>query len=232
MIGEGNCRAIGGMKIGRGKQSTRRKPDPAPLCPPQIPLDQIRDRTRAAAMGSQWLTASAMARPLRIMNLMVIIEIGEAVDVIWLPQCTLSHSLRFFLHLVSVEATQHIPESVPLSPSDNGLKHLLCRGHWLELVPNPGHSTSTEGIWRVNFQECYILGYDALYPVENQPTFRGKRLLCLQGRRISQEGNEYGAGSSASHIPGGRTVHNCRCESLNTIRKLRGLRERHNENKE
>jgi hypothetical protein len=28
------------MKIGRGNRSTRRKPAPAPLCPPQIPLDQ------------------------------------------------------------------------------------------------------------------------------------------------------------------------------------------------
>jgi hypothetical protein len=27
-----------GMKIGRGNRSTRRKPAPAPLCPPQIPL--------------------------------------------------------------------------------------------------------------------------------------------------------------------------------------------------
>jgi hypothetical protein len=45
MIGEGDCGAIGGMKIGRGNRSTRRKPAPAPLCPPQIPLDQTRDRT-------------------------------------------------------------------------------------------------------------------------------------------------------------------------------------------
>jgi hypothetical protein len=29
---------IGGMKTGRGKRSTRRKPAPAPHCPPQIPL--------------------------------------------------------------------------------------------------------------------------------------------------------------------------------------------------
>jgi hypothetical protein len=29
---------FGGMKIGRGNQSTRRKPAPAPLCLPQIPL--------------------------------------------------------------------------------------------------------------------------------------------------------------------------------------------------
>jgi hypothetical protein len=44
---------FGGMKIGRGNRSTRRKPTPAPLFPPQIPLDQ----TRAAAVGSQRLTA-------------------------------------------------------------------------------------------------------------------------------------------------------------------------------
>jgi hypothetical protein len=31
------------MKIDRGNRSTRRKPAPAPLCPPQIPLDQTRD---------------------------------------------------------------------------------------------------------------------------------------------------------------------------------------------
>jgi hypothetical protein len=34
---DGKCGEIGGMKIGRGKRSTRRKPAPAPLCTPQIP---------------------------------------------------------------------------------------------------------------------------------------------------------------------------------------------------
>jgi hypothetical protein len=53
MIDEGDCGAIGGMKIGRRNRSTRRKPAPAPLCPPQIPYDQ----TRAAAVGGQRLTA-------------------------------------------------------------------------------------------------------------------------------------------------------------------------------
>jgi hypothetical protein len=47
----------GGTKIGWGNRSTRRKPAPAPLYPSQIPLDQTRDRTRAAAVGSQRLTA-------------------------------------------------------------------------------------------------------------------------------------------------------------------------------
>jgi hypothetical protein len=39
MIGEDNCGEIGGMKIGRGNRTTRRKPASAPLCPPQIPHD-------------------------------------------------------------------------------------------------------------------------------------------------------------------------------------------------
>jgi hypothetical protein len=57
MIDESDCGAIGTMKIGRGNRSTRRKPAPAPLCPPQTPHDQTRVRTRAAAVGSQRLTA-------------------------------------------------------------------------------------------------------------------------------------------------------------------------------
>jgi hypothetical protein len=39
MIGDGDCGEIGEIKIGRGNRSTRRKPAPAPLCPPQIPHD-------------------------------------------------------------------------------------------------------------------------------------------------------------------------------------------------
>jgi hypothetical protein len=45
MIDEGDCGAISGMKISRGNRSTRRKPAPAPLCPPEIPHDQTRART-------------------------------------------------------------------------------------------------------------------------------------------------------------------------------------------
>jgi hypothetical protein len=46
---------ISGM-IGRGKQNTRRKPAPVPLCPPQTP-HAARTRTRAVTVGSQQLTA-------------------------------------------------------------------------------------------------------------------------------------------------------------------------------
>jgi hypothetical protein len=49
------CGAVGGMRIGRENRSTRRKPAPTPLWPPQIPHDLTWDRTRAAA----W----AIARP-------------------------------------------------------------------------------------------------------------------------------------------------------------------------
>jgi hypothetical protein len=49
--------AVGGMRIGRRNRSTRRKPAPVPLCPPQIPHDLRWDRTRAAAVESQRLTA-------------------------------------------------------------------------------------------------------------------------------------------------------------------------------
>jgi hypothetical protein len=62
-IGNGDRGAIVGMKIGRGNRSTRRKPAPVPLCPPQIPHYLTRARIRAAAVGSQRLTARSMARP-------------------------------------------------------------------------------------------------------------------------------------------------------------------------
>jgi hypothetical protein len=47
---------IGGMTIGRRNRSTRRKPAPVSLRPPQTP-HATRTRTRAAAVGSQRLTA-------------------------------------------------------------------------------------------------------------------------------------------------------------------------------
>jgi hypothetical protein len=40
------CGAVGGMRIGRGNRSTRRKPAPVPLCPPQIPHDLESDPGR------------------------------------------------------------------------------------------------------------------------------------------------------------------------------------------
>jgi hypothetical protein len=39
VIGDGDCGAVGGMRIGRGNRSTRRNPAPVPLRAPQIPHD-------------------------------------------------------------------------------------------------------------------------------------------------------------------------------------------------
>jgi hypothetical protein len=54
---DGDYGAVGGMRIGRVNRSTRRKPAPVPLCPPQIPHDLTWVRTRAAAVGSRRITA-------------------------------------------------------------------------------------------------------------------------------------------------------------------------------
>jgi hypothetical protein len=39
MIEDDDYGAVGGIRIGRGNRSTRRKPAPVPLCPPQVPHD-------------------------------------------------------------------------------------------------------------------------------------------------------------------------------------------------
>jgi hypothetical protein len=57
------CGVVCGMRMDKGNRSTRRKPAPAPLCPPQIPHDLTRAWTLAAAVGSRRITAWAMARP-------------------------------------------------------------------------------------------------------------------------------------------------------------------------
>jgi hypothetical protein len=57
------CGAVGGMRIGKGNRSIRRKPAPVPLCQPQIPHDLTWIRIRVTAVGSRQLTASAMPRP-------------------------------------------------------------------------------------------------------------------------------------------------------------------------
>jgi hypothetical protein len=68
--------AVGGMRIGRGNRSTRRKPATVPLCPRQISHDLTWDRTRAAAVGSQRLTAWAMERPLKLFAIVLIIRLN------------------------------------------------------------------------------------------------------------------------------------------------------------
>jgi hypothetical protein len=56
-IDDDECGAVGGMRIGMGNHSTRRKPAPMLLSPPQIPHDLNWARTQASAVGSRLLTA-------------------------------------------------------------------------------------------------------------------------------------------------------------------------------
>jgi hypothetical protein len=63
MIDDDECESVAGIRIGRGNRSTRRKPAPAPLCPPQIPHNLTWAWTRAAAVATRRLTVWAMARP-------------------------------------------------------------------------------------------------------------------------------------------------------------------------
>jgi hypothetical protein len=67
MIDDGDCGAIDGMKVGRGNRSTWRLPVPVSFFLPQTPHDLTRAWTQAASVGSQRLTACAMAR-LRILD--------------------------------------------------------------------------------------------------------------------------------------------------------------------
>jgi hypothetical protein len=55
--------SIGGIRIGRGNRSTRRKPAPAPLSHHKSHMTRSGFEPRTAAVGSQRLTAWAMARP-------------------------------------------------------------------------------------------------------------------------------------------------------------------------
>jgi hypothetical protein len=71
---------IGGMMIGRGNRSTRRKPAPVPLCPPQT-THAARTRIRASAVESQRLTAWATARPFLINLIFFLLQILPALSI-------------------------------------------------------------------------------------------------------------------------------------------------------
>jgi hypothetical protein len=63
MIDDDECGTVGGIRIGRGNQSSRKKPAPVPLSRPQISHDLNWDRTWAAAVGNRRLTAWDMVLP-------------------------------------------------------------------------------------------------------------------------------------------------------------------------
>jgi hypothetical protein len=101
------------MKIGKGNRSTRRKPAPAPLCPPQIPLDQTRDRTRAAAVGSQRLTAWA------------IVSVSCRLDVCQVFGCIVYTIWQFDLSVDALAAVRYDPSFVLRAVTDPWLYSIV-----------------------------------------------------------------------------------------------------------
>jgi hypothetical protein len=88
------CGGVGGMTIGRGNRSTRRKPAPMPLRPPQIPHNVTWNRTQPSVVGSRRQTAWAMARPC-VLHLEVVFR-----PVTWATWvCTNKNHAVQFLHL-------------------------------------------------------------------------------------------------------------------------------------
>jgi hypothetical protein len=87
---------IGGM-IGRGNRSTRREPAPVPLCPPQTP-HAARTRTRAAAVGSQRLTAELRTASINhyVHSVLVIITTKSNRQDLRLSECNTEIHLHNF----------------------------------------------------------------------------------------------------------------------------------------
>jgi hypothetical protein len=101
MIDDGDCAAIGGIKISRGNQSTGTNLAPAPLCPPQILHDQTRARTHAAAVGIWQLTAWAMGRSI-CMLLAYVCAVDVSVYAMVLSKETFYGYFHWiFVHLIS-----------------------------------------------------------------------------------------------------------------------------------
>jgi hypothetical protein len=117
---------FGRMKIGRGNRSTRRIPPPAPLCPPQIPLEQARARTRAAAVGSQRLTAWAMARPSSLLTSSPIEVICSLYNTYIFPNkltyvISIDHKLMFLIKFQSIPFRSESPDGAQIFTASSKL---------------------------------------------------------------------------------------------------------------
>jgi hypothetical protein len=108
-----------GRMTGRGNRSTLRKPAPAPLCPLQTP-HAARTRTRAAAVGSQRLTAWATARPSAIVTTLRVgrrrilgsisgkgrVETGSRSHPVYYPMNTMAVKLTIHLQQLQTLGTR------------------------------------------------------------------------------------------------------------------------------
>jgi hypothetical protein len=145
MIDEDDCGAIGGMKIGRGNRGTRRKPAPAPLCPPQIPHDQTRARTpgcRGGKPATNRLSYGAANSYISIYSL-PLTSTGRSLAYIYKPKTCYSVLMYKSLLLVITNRTtrrqweapvfQSAVQSRPLpkTMSDVGSVYTQCNRRWM-----------------------------------------------------------------------------------------------------
>jgi hypothetical protein len=116
MIDDNECGAVGGMRTGRGNRSTRRKSDPVPLCPPQIPHYFTWARTQAAEVWSRRLTTWAKARPCLVINKRVSkLDCTDMLDIVHCLKYIWDMPLRVF----------------SLSPSSDGWLPLHWQGPYI-----------------------------------------------------------------------------------------------------
>jgi hypothetical protein len=83
----------------QGKPKYSEKSTPVPLCPPKIPYDMTRARTRAAEVGNRRLTAWARARPRsrRWFNILFVYILQGVCDVN-IRVCSVTVKLQHYLH--------------------------------------------------------------------------------------------------------------------------------------
>jgi hypothetical protein len=152
------CGAVGGMRIGRGKRSTRRKPAPVPLCLPQIP----HDLTRAAAVGSRRLTAWLWHGLISRSNSIGMNPSWEATsrsathefaNVLWNPKV---HHRIHKSHPLSI--SRRITHSIPFYLPKINLNIILYlrSGLLIRLLPPGSHQNPARVCIPPHSHECYM----------------------------------------------------------------------------
>jgi hypothetical protein len=153
MIDVDDYGAVGGMRIGRGNRSTRRKPAPVPLCPPH---DLTWDRTRAAAVGSQRLTTWAMART--SMRSYLVVKNGSSYKNDFAFSNIVSNKMRRWSWIVIwkdvvvacfKELYHHSQEIMSKTTKNRNIIQILHSGIAIQVI-------SVFGVFSVVFQWCSV----------------------------------------------------------------------------
>jgi hypothetical protein len=135
--------AIGGMKIRRGNRSTRRKPTPAPLCPPQNSIWQTRSRTPDRSGGKPETNClsygaaffSPISSPLTTRR--VTVEVFDPASTRVVPilsQIDPIHTIPSYLPMIHFILPTHLCFSLPSG--------LFERKHNFS-IENPGENSSS-----------------------------------------------------------------------------------------